>query len=116
MSGIQNEDLPVLTHLIDVLCADVNAVTTNGYTPLILAAYKGQDLAVKQLIGKGADVNTVTNDGYTPLIYAAFNGHSKIVKQLIENGADVNATNEYGANAIIYAAHKVMYVVNFSKF
>ena len=108
MSAIQDEDFEVITYLVDVLCADINAVTANGYTPLILAAYKGQNSAVKQLIGKGADVNAVTNDGYTALIYAAFSGHSKIVKQLIENGADVNATNEYGANAIIYAAHKVM--------
>ena len=36
MTAIQNDDTPVLNHLLDVLCADANAVANNGYTALII--------------------------------------------------------------------------------
>ena len=50
MSAIQNGDTPNLENLLDVLCADVNAVANNGYTALIISAYNGQKSAVKLLI------------------------------------------------------------------
>ena len=107
MSAIQNDDAPNLENLLDVLCADVNAVANNGYTALIISAYNGQKSAVKLLIERGANVNAKSKDGYTALIYAAFGGHAKIVEELVQSGAAVNSVNEYGANALIYAAHKV---------
>ena len=36
LKAIQNDDPPVLTQLLDVQCADANAVANNGYTALIL--------------------------------------------------------------------------------
>ena len=36
LKAIQNDDPPVLIQLLDVQCADANAVANNGYTALIL--------------------------------------------------------------------------------
>lgn len=54
----------------------INSTDRNGNTPLILAAYYGNDMLVKFLIENGADVTIKNNKGYNAL-YMARHEHEK---------------------------------------
>ena len=68
--------------------------TSDGSTPLFVAASRGQKAAVELLLAANADVNRPRgDDGTTPLMMAAHNGHSAIVDILLKSGADPTKTN-----------------------
>jgi len=70
--------------------ADVNARNKSSWTPLMLAALKGQTPIVCVLISAGADVAAVNDCGASALAYAALNGHSKTIQALLEAGAPLD--------------------------
>ena len=70
----------------------INAPDTDGYTPLQLAAAKGQLVVAKYLLDHGAKVNG-RNRHRTALYAATENGHKAMVELLLARGADVNADN-----------------------
>lgn len=80
--------------------------STDGWTPLHLAAYFGRKEAVKHLIDAGAPVMVrSTNAINNHPIHAAAAGKSRdIVALLLERGADANATFEGGFTALHSAA------------
>lgn len=62
-----------------------------GWSPLQMAANKGDIAIVKFLLSKGADINylhPIAN--HTAFHLAALNGQEEMVKFLAKNGADVN--------------------------
>lgn len=60
--------------------ANLNARSTNGSTPLMMAAREGRDGLAAMLLGLGADA-TVTNDhGDDAFVWAMRNGHPQIAK------------------------------------
>lgn len=62
--------------------ANLNARSTNGSTPLMMAAREGRDGLASMLLGLGADP-TVTNDhGDDAFVWAMRNGHPQIAKTL----------------------------------
>jgi ankyrin repeat protein len=73
----------------------VGAFAQNVNDDLIAAAKRGDAVAVKSLIAKGANVNARTNYGATALHFAADRGHLEVIKVLVEAGADVNAKDEF---------------------
>src|SRR4051812_11611741 len=81
----------------------VNARNQSGFTPLIIAAYRGQPEAVAMLLKKHADIDAGSSEG-TALIAATFQGNAGIVRGLLANGAKVDAVNEFGVTALMYAA------------
>jgi ankyrin repeat protein len=88
--------------------ADVNARSTIGRTPLIVAAStSGTAEVVRLLLDKGADVNVADTAGITPLIAAANVDDLAVVKLLLAKGAAVNATAAVGqsATALMGAAY-----------
>ncbi|PJZ58303.1 ankyrin repeat domain-containing protein [Leptospira barantonii] len=76
---------------------------TKGYTLLMLAAYNGQEEAVRFLISVGADVNSTDLGGNSILMGAAFKGHAKVVELLLRAGADLNYKNPKGQNAFQFS-------------
>lgn len=78
--------------------ADINA-STDGFTPLQVAAANGLLEVVEYLISKGANVNGRGEGGLTPLHMVAYSepylatsfAHREIAELLISKGADVNA-------------------------
>ncbi len=69
----------------------------NGFSPaepsaLILAARRGHNALVKELLLRGSDLEALDPDGFTALAHAAINGHLTTLKILINAGADVNVT------------------------
>ena len=62
-----------------------------GWSPLQMAANKGDIRIVKYLLSKGADINYVHPIAvHTAFILAALNGQEEMVKFLAKSGADVN--------------------------
>ena len=47
--------------------ADVNPINRDGFTPLHLAAYWGQELTIPMLLENGADINLAGNKGEKPI-------------------------------------------------
>lgn len=71
------------------------------------AARKGDAVAVKALLDKGADVNAKFRYGATALSYAADKGHFEVVKILLERGADVNVRDTfYNVTPLQWATEK----------
>jgi ankyrin repeat protein len=95
---------------IEVLLAGnrslVTAISSDGWTPLHLAAFFGKTDAARLLLNKGADVNTrSTNAMHNMALHAAASGrHPEIVKLLIEHGASANARQNGGWTPLHAAA------------
>jgi len=83
--------------------ADVNAITEDGWTPLMMAS-NGQKDVVELLLKAGADVNAITEDGWTPLMRASWYGHKDIIELLLLAGADVNAIAKDGRTPLMWAS------------
>ena len=83
--------------------ADMKASGTDGFTPLLAAAFTGNAEIMRWLIGEGADVNGADKQGRTPLMGAAVRGLADMVKELVAKGANVAAKDKDGRNAIGYA-------------
>ena len=70
--------------------ADINAIGTNGWTPLHMAAARGHVEKCRLLIEAGANVNRrkEIDASETPLMEAAFCGQPETTKLLLAAGAD----------------------------
>jgi ankyrin repeat protein len=79
-----------------------NVVNDDGYSPLVLACYRGNNEVAKLLIESGSDINGISKMG-TPLMAAVVKGNNEIANLLIEKKADVNAADANGTTALIYA-------------
>jgi uncharacterized protein len=81
---------------------DLNPITDDGETPLMMAVFKGQTELAIQMIEKGADVN---KPGWTPLHYAATAGNVQLIKILLENYAYIDAESPNKTTPLMMAAH-----------
>ena len=90
--------------------ADVNkARTTDGATPLLIAAEDGRTETAQLLIKAGAEVNKAKQYGATPLWIAAQDGHTATAQLLIKAGADVNKPDNNGRTPLYIAAAQWSY-------
>jgi ankyrin repeat protein len=78
--------------------AGINAYSDDGWTPLHLAAYFGNNAAVKDLLRRGARIDARARNGseVTPLHSACAGHHVLVASTLIAAGADVNAEQTGG--------------------
>mmetsp|Transcript_59664 Transcript_59664/g.69726 ORF Transcript_59664/g.69726 Transcript_59664/m.69726 type:complete len:917 (-) Transcript_59664:132-2882(-) len=82
----------------------VNTVSTNGYTPLIIAAAHGKLDAATALLVSGAKPDVKHDNGVTALMYAAAGGFKEVAEALLAAGADVNMIHSNEGNAFLEAA------------
>jgi uncharacterized protein len=67
------------------------------------AIKRGDVVAVRKLLHRGADVDARDRYGQTGLMLAAHAGHRDVVATLIEHGADLNVTAKFGLSALMLA-------------
>lgn len=78
-------------------------VNDEGFTPLILACYKGNDSVAKCLIQSESAINFNSSYG-TAIMAATVRGNLALVQLLLEHHADPNLSDGQGNTALIYAA------------
>lgn len=104
--AVRSGDLEWVQRLI-VQGADVNAKSSEGETPLIVAALAGQGEIASYLLQRGGDIDAKNSSGLTSLHAAAYAGHADIVTMLIFRGADINrADNRFGVTPLHLAAEE----------
>lgn len=86
-----------LTRMLTDAGADVNAVSKQGYTPLILAAASGSLSIAKILLAHGADIN-MAGSGFTPLDAAVLNEQGPFILFLLDHGAGIDKAAEERAS------------------
>lgn len=84
--GRTEELLEFLDHGLPVDTRD-----EQGNTLVMLAAYHGQEAAVRALVDRGADVDLRNDRDQTPVAGALFKGEEGIVAVLVAAGADLDA-------------------------
>ena len=80
---------------------ELNSLSAQGESPLMMAALKGQLALAEVLIKKGADVNKT---GWTPLHYAATSGQMPMIRLLLENYAYIDAESPNGSTPLMMAS------------
>lgn len=83
----------------------VSAVSSDGWTPLHLAAYFGKIDTARVLLNNGAAVNARSTNAMenTPLHAAAAGRHADVAKLLLDRGAGANA-RQHGGWTPLHAA------------
>ena len=86
---------------------DVNARKPNGFTPLMLASYKGHLEVVRALLDARAAMNAKAEpSGATALTVASQEGQIEVVRALLAAKADPNVKGVNGTTALIQAAQR----------
>ena len=103
----RNGHIPVCRWLIRDCCADVDAGTDDGSTPLHLAIWNHQPATVRWLIEEsGSNVNKKNTHGCNASQWAALNGDIKLLCYLKERGLDLTVINSNGRSAVHKAGLK----------
>ena len=83
--------------------ADIDVLSLDEKTPLMVAIEGGNKRMVKLLVEMGADINAVDLYGFTPLMLAIKHRRKNMVRYLISKGADINAVDDNGFTPVILA-------------
>lgn len=81
----------------------VDLKNEDGNGALHLAAYSGNEAALKALLQNGAKINDQGEGGATPLMNAASSGHRNSCSLLLEGGASLTIVDSHGNNILMYA-------------
>lgn len=82
----------------------LDAKTPEGYTAIILTAYRDQPQALDTLLRAGADPCVGDRHGNTALMGALFKGENAIAKRLLDTHCPIDQTNHAGQTALAFAA------------
>jgi len=97
---VEKGDVKRVAELLSFSPDLVRAVTSDGRTPLYIAAGKGDEKMAQLLLTNKADPNVRFKDGDTALHAAALRGHTPVVQLLLANRAQVDAKNVHGQTAL----------------
>lgn len=101
----QGMDMTVQTLLETSNNFQLNLPDENGFSPLMQAAWHGQNDCLKILLDHGANISLRNTTGCTATHFAAGQGHVECLDTLINYGnIDVNSQTKFGATPLILAA------------
>jgi ankyrin repeat protein len=83
--------------------ANINAVDSEGRTPLMYAVAAEAPFMVRFLLQKGALTNLIDAHGYTALTEACCTGNKAIIQMLLDKGADFSFPDNTGQTALAHA-------------
>ncbi len=72
--------------------------------PLVAAAERGDQAAVRTLLQRGADINAARADGLTALHAAVYSDHLMVADALLRAGAKATTTDRYGVTPLYLAS------------
>ena len=107
MNAAENGTVAVLKLLAEKADSPdyLDAVSTSGFTALIIASAHGHTDAVKYLLEAGAGVDVAADTVVTALMYAAASNNLDVVKVLVEQGkADIEKQHTNGGTALLEAS------------
>lgn len=83
--------------------ADLNQTDTEGWSPILIAASRG-DLALIRFLVEiaGSDVRAKNNSKTTSLMLAASSGSLEVCRYLLDRGANVDAKSSRGLTALMH--------------
>lgn len=84
---------------------ELSCRTNEGFTPLMLAAYRDKPTIAAYLLKLGASVDERDANGHTALHLAAVHGNIEIAKMLLANGAAIDAANQIGQTPLMAASY-----------
>jgi ankyrin repeat protein len=84
----------VLRFLIDLCSDDINCTTSEGYTPLHIAAFMGNLPCAKVLVERGGNIHQRDVHGNVPLHYAVQTNSESLVEYLIQCGTPLTVNND----------------------
>lgn len=82
----------------------LEARTSEGFTPLILAARCGDVKIVRMLMARGADPHAIDDMERTALHYASYGTHEEIVEVLLDCGANASSVTADGHTPLTVAS------------
>lgn len=100
-----DDPIMLVTSLIES-GADVDAITDEKLTPILIAAMHGKTEIARLLVDAGADIEALTEYGETPLSVALEQNHPEFVALMISVGAELNLTNRFGVTLLTHAKKK----------
>jgi len=80
----------------------INGVNTSGFTPLLLACYRGNTAVAGYLAQNVKNINENSSNG-TALAAAAVKGNVNLAKVLLEHKANPNIADPAGVTPLVYA-------------
>uniref|UniRef100_A0A8C5Q2Q2 Ankyrin repeat and sterile alpha motif domain containing 6 n=1 Tax=Leptobrachium leishanense TaxID=445787 RepID=A0A8C5Q2Q2_9ANUR len=93
-------NVQLVKEIIEDDANQVNAMNSDGASPLMIAAVTGKLELVQLLVDKRADINKQDNvHAWTALMQATYHGNKEIVLYLLNQGADVNLRAKNGYTA-----------------
>jgi len=73
---------------------NLEAIDSRGWTPLMVAAERGNVIAATDLLNIRANVNSKDYEGRTALNLAMMGGHGHMVELLLGHGASIGVTDD----------------------
>ncbi len=111
VAAVQNSRVPDLAIWI-AAGGDINGITSEGNTLLMVAVTTGDLATVDYLISQYANLDAQNNVGATALMIAAKYGHTEVIVRLLEYNADPMIRTTKGISAARFALvyqHKKAY-------
>ncbi|GLC46283.1 hypothetical protein PLESTM_001853700 [Pleodorina starrii] len=103
----ESQDLAELRLQVQHHPSDINKQeSTKGWTPLHVAAVKGFDPGVRELLARGGKPDTPDKEGRTALHLAAEHGHLQVVVDLLKRGANKAVRDGAGRTPYDYAVQR----------
>ena len=91
---------------IDELMLSPLILRSNGWTPLHLAAARGDLATTTSLLAEAAGIDRRNGSGRTALYEASKRGHTPVVASLLQHGANPNAKAKQGYTPLLAAAER----------